>query len=112
MAQRVQILLEDDIDGTEAIETVQFGLDGVAYEIDLSGEHAAQLRENLATWVGHARKVGGARQGRRAAGGTGKAAIDREQLNKMREWGRANGYQVSDRGRVSQALQDAYHQAH
>ena len=111
MAQRVQILLEDDIDGTEAAETVQFGLDGVAYEIDLSDGHASELREGLSTWVGHARKVGNNRAVRRSAGGTGRATVDREQLNKIREWGRANGHTVSDRGRVSQALQDAYHQA-
>ena len=112
MAQRVQIILEDDIDGTEAAGTVQFGLDGVAYEIDLTDKHTTQLREGLATRVGHARKLGNNRAVRHGAADTGKARIDREQLNKIREWGRDNGHQVSDRGRVSQAVQDAYQQAH
>ena len=104
--------MEDDIDGTEAAHTVQFGLDGVAYEIDLSDKHAAELRDELATWAGHARRVGGTRSVRRGTGGSGTTNVDREQLNKIREWGRAHGHQVSDRGRVSQAVQDAYHQAH
>ena len=112
MAQRVQVLFEDDIDGTEAAHTVQFGLEGATYEIDLSEKHAAELRDALATWVSHARKVSGTRSVRGGAGGGAKTGADREQLNKIREWGRANGHQVSDRGRVSQALQDAYQQAH
>lgn len=112
MAQRVQILLEDDLDGTEAAQTLQFGLDGVAYEIDLTDQHAADLRDGLATWVNHARKVGNARRATRSPGGSGTASIDKEQLRSMREWGQKNGHKVSDRGRVSQAVQDAYHQAH
>ena len=111
MAQRVQILMEDDIDGTQAAQTVQFGVDGVAYEIDLSGGHASQLREGLAPWIAHARKVGGKRSARRGVGGTGKATVGREQSAKIRQWGRAHGHQVSDRGRLPQAVQDAYHQA-
>ena len=112
MAQRVQVLLEDDIDGTEAAQTVKFGLDGVAYEIDLTDENAAQMRDSLATWVDHARRVGGSRSAaRRGVGSTGKTAGNKDELNKIREWGRANGHQVSDRGRVSKSLQDAYHQA-
>jgi hypothetical protein len=78
MAQKVQVLLVDDIDGGTADETVSFSIDGVSYEIDLTSEHAAELRDSLATWVGHARKTGGrasasagrARGGRRASGGT------------------------------------------
>jgi len=57
MAQRVQILLEDDLDGSEATETVNFALDGKAYEIDLSAANSAQLRDDLAKWIGHARPV-------------------------------------------------------
>ena len=59
MAQKVQVLLVDDIDGGTADETVTFGLDGVTYEIDLTAGHATELRDALAQWVGHARKVGG-----------------------------------------------------
>ena len=59
MAQKVTVLLVDDIDGGSADETVSFSLDGVSYEIDLTAAHAAELRESFATWVGHARKTGG-----------------------------------------------------
>ena len=65
MAQRVNVVLVDDIDGTDASETVSFALDGVDYEIDLSDEHAGQLREAVAVYVGHARRTGGRRKGNR-----------------------------------------------
>src|SRR6201982_4246771 len=65
MAQKVQVLLVDDIDGSEATETVSFGLDGAAYEIDLSSGNAGKLRTELAQYVEHARKSGGAQLRRR-----------------------------------------------
>ncbi len=111
MAQRVQVILEDDIDGSEASETVEFALDGVTYEIDLNDQHASSLRDDFAKWVGEARRSGGRRQTRRrgaAGGGNGSA----EDLADIREWGRSNGYKVSDRGRVSQEVRDAYAAAH
>ncbi|WP_265443338.1 histone-like nucleoid-structuring protein Lsr2 [Flexivirga meconopsidis] len=106
MAQRVQILLEDDIDGSEASETVLFGLDGKSYEIDLSAANAARLRDDLAKWTGHGRQVKG-----RARAGAAKSTTGRSDLNKVREWGRDNGFKVSDRGRVSAELQAAYAKA-
>ncbi|WP_370639667.1 Lsr2 family protein [Allobranchiibius sp. GilTou73] len=112
LAQRVQIILEDDIDGSDAAETVQFAVDGVTYEIDVNEQHATQLREAFVSWVGAARKVRGAASKRSPGGSAAGSKTDPELLNKIREWGRANGHQVSDRGRVSKALQDAYHQAH
>lgn len=110
MAQRVQVILVDDVSGGEASETVEFGLDGVTYEIDLSDENAAKLREDLGRWVGMARRSGGRRQSRRR-GSAGPSTATRDELARMREWGRANGYKVSDRGRVSQEVQDAYRAA-
>ncbi|GAB3587949.1 histone-like nucleoid-structuring protein Lsr2 [Calidifontibacter terrae] len=110
MAQRVQIKLIDDIDGSDAVETVGFGLDGVFYEIDLSAAHAARLREDLAQWVGAGRKVKGGRSGVRAA--SRPTGGDKDELNRMRVWGRDNGYKVSDRGRVSREVQEAYAAAH
>ena len=62
MAQRVQIILEDDYDGGTADETVSFALDGAEYEIDLSSKNATGLRDALAPWVSHARKIGGRRK--------------------------------------------------
>lgn len=108
MAQRVQVILIDDLDGGEATESVEFALDGVTYEVDLSSENAAKLRDSFAQWIGVARRSGGRRQTRRVAGRGAASGASREELAKMREWGRANGYKVSDRGRVSRELQDAF----
>lgn len=109
MAQKVNITLVDDLDGNDADETVTFGLDGVEYEIDLSAGHAQQLREALGVYVGHARRSGGrkrSRSSRTSSNGEGTSAAE------LREWGRANGYEVSERGRVSSDLREAYHSAH
>ncbi|AXH97177.1 histone-like nucleoid-structuring protein Lsr2 [Ornithinimicrobium avium] len=108
MVQRVQIILEDDLSGGEATETVEFALDGVTYEIDLNDENATRLREGLAPWIAESRRSGGRRQTRRRGTGSGAGSAKSEELAKIREWGRANGYKVSSRGRVSQDLQDAY----
>lgn len=107
MAQRVQVLLVDDLDGGEAAETVSFALDGVSYEIDLSESNAEKLRSSLSKWVGNARRSGG----RKLTGRRGANSGGRRDLNAIREWGRQNGFQVSDRGRVSGELQAAYDRA-
>ena len=110
MAQRVNIVLEDDLDGSEADETVTFALDGVSYEIDLNAKNAAALRDSLAQYVGHARRATGRRPaGRPAAAGRGTGKRD---LADVREWARSNGHQVSDRGRISAEVQAAYDKAH
>jgi hypothetical protein len=109
MAQRVSIVLEDDIDGSVAEETVTFALDGVTYEIDLNGKNAAALRDALAQYVGHARRSAGRRTAGRPAGGRGSGKRD---LGDVREWARSNGHQVSDRGRISAEVQAAYDKAH
>src|SRR3954451_16982686 len=106
MAQRVQIILEDDYDGGEADETVAFGLDGSDYEIDLSADNAGKLRDALAPWIANARRTGG-RRGRRngrVAAGPGSAEI--------RAWAQENGMQVSARGRVPAEVREAYATAH
>ena len=112
MAQRVQIILEDDLDGGDASETVTFGLDGVTYEIDLNEDNAAALRDALAPWVGHARRAGGRRTTRKASASTGSSSQGGTETTKIREWARANGYEVSDRGRISAEIQEAYAKAH
>jgi hypothetical protein len=109
MAQRVNIVLEDDLDGSPADETVTFALDGVTYEIDLSKANAGKLRDALAAYVGHARRASGRRSsGGRAQGSRGGAKRD---LADVREWARKNGHKVSDRGRISAEVQAAYEQA-
>ncbi|HET7398894.1 MAG TPA: Lsr2 family protein [Intrasporangium sp.] len=109
MAQRVEYILVDDLDGGPAAETVTFALDGASYEIDLSDDNARQLRDDLSRWVGHARRTGGG--GRRPAGGRRQSA-KRTDLSAIREWARANGRPVSDRGRISAEVQAAYDRAH
>jgi hypothetical protein len=104
VAQRVQIILEDDYDGGVADETVTFALDGAEYEIDLSSENAAKLRDELAGWIGHARKTGGRRK--RA----GKSS-DSSSTSEIRAWALANGHAVSSRGRVSADVREAYEKA-
>ncbi|MEE6273772.1 histone-like nucleoid-structuring protein Lsr2 [Georgenia wangjunii] len=109
MAQKVQVTLVDDIDGTKADETISFSLDGASYEIDLTREHATALRESFAEWIGHARRSGGRKAPARRRS-TGGGATDSD-AGKIREWARANGYTVSERGRISAEVREAYAKA-
>jgi hypothetical protein len=108
VAQKVQVILVDDIDGGEAIETVSFGLDGTSYEIDLSAGNAAELRDSLAKWVGSARKAGRAGSARSSSRGRSSAAADREQTQAIRAWARKQGHKVNDRGRIPADIVAAY----
>lgn len=111
MAQKIQILLEDDVVGGTATQTITFGIDGVTYEIDLNDENAAKLRDSLATWVANARKASrpsGARGGRRRAG----AGASRGTASLERTWLLENGYEVSSRGRIPAHLKEVYARAH
>ena len=109
MAQKVNIVLVDDLDGSDATETVSFGLDGTTYEIDLNDKNAAALREALSGYIGHARKVTAARGRRsRAARTTTSGPSARE----LRDWARSNGFEVSDRGRVPAEVREAFEAAH
>jgi hypothetical protein len=110
MAQKVQVVLIDDLDGGEAEESVSFSLDGVSYEIDLSASNAEALRESISEWIGHARRISG-RAGRGRSGGRTRAAAKAD-LADVRSWARENGYAVSDRGRVSAEVMNAYEGAH
>lgn len=106
MVQKMTVVLEDDVDGTAAAESVSFALDGVSYEIDLSAANAEKLRAALAPWVGHARRTGGRKSSGRAPKSAGSNA------NEIRAWARAKGMQVSDRGRVSAEIRKAFDDAH
>lgn len=102
MAQKVQVVLIDDVDGGPANETVSFALDGVHYEIDLAARRASELRAAMEPWVGHARKVGArtSRSGRSTRGSGDVAAI--------RAWAKSHGFAVSERGRISADVRQAY----
>jgi hypothetical protein len=104
MAQKIQTLLIDDLDGGEAESTLRFGLDGSEYEIDLSAKHAEALRKALEPYMSAARRASGSivrrpgRSGRRAATAAGPDSTS------VREWAKAQGIEVKDRGRVPAEL--------
>ncbi len=111
MAQRVNIVLTDDLDGTDANETVTFSLDGNTFEIDLSAENAERLREAVRPFVAAGRKTSGraaaaARPGRRRAAAASGSATE------IRSWAQEQGMQVSARGRVPAEIRAAYEAAH
>ena len=111
MAKKTIVQLIDDLEGGAAQETVQFAIDGNAYEIDLNARNAARLRDAIAPFVGGARRAprGGAvvaTPRRRPARG------DREQIQAIREWARSNGHKVGDKGRIPAQVMDAYNSAH
>ena len=108
VAQKVQVLLVDDLDGGEADETVTFALDGKSYEIDLSNGNAEKLREALETFVKAGRRTGRAASGRGKARATSGGNQDTAQI---RAWAKENGYEVNDRGRVPQSIREAYEKA-
>lgn len=108
MAQKIQTVFIDDIDGGPAEGTVRFGLDGTEYEIDLNERHSEELRSAFAKYVTHARKVGATT--RRAGRGSGRrgSTID---TTKVREWAKAEGYDIKERGRVPADLAAKYQAA-
>jgi hypothetical protein len=106
-------MLVDDLDGGEAAETVEFGLDGVSYEIDLSAGNATKLRETLAPYIAEGRRLGARRRSGRGRG-TGRAAsagAGSGSAAEIRAWARANGFDVPARGRVSAEVRRAYEAA-
>ena len=111
MAKQVITLLTDDLDGGEADRTVEFGLDGVNYTIDLSEKNAGKLRKaldpflNAATRVGRSNAISPARRSSPAS--TGRASRDQNQA--IREWANKNGFEVSERGRIPSHIVEAYH---
>ncbi|MDN5919273.1 MAG: Lsr2 family protein [Pseudonocardia sp.] len=121
MAQIHEVRLVDDLDGGPAAETVEFGLDGRSYEVDLSKGNASKLREALNAYVAAARRTTStrrraARSGNRAEGRrdgrSGRAGSDREQNQAIRDWARRRGMKVSDRGRIPAEVLHGYHEDH
>lgn len=108
MAQKVQVLLVDDLDGIEADETVTFALDGKTYEIDLTTANAEKLRGLLEPYTAGGRRTGGRTTGGR---GKGRVAVSSPDTAKIRAWAKENGYDVNDRGRVPATVKAAYEDA-
>lgn len=109
MAQKIQTLFIDDIDGSEAEGTVRFGLDGTDYEIDLSTAHSEKLHKALSTYIVHARKVSGA--ARRSARSGGRRSSSGVDTTAVRTWAKDNGYDIKDRGRVPADVVTKYKEA-
>lgn len=105
MAQRVTVELTDDIDGTEAAETIAFRVDGTAYEIDLSTKNAAKMRQDFGRYIEHARRATGGRR-------PGRPRRDRHFSSAVREWAKQQGIQVSERGRIPASVVSQYEEAH
>ena len=116
MAQRQITLMTDDLDASEATETVHYGLDGQTLEIDLIEKNAARLRQSLEEYVQHARKAGAAgkasaSQARARRRSPGQSASPEVDPHAVRAWAESNGYQVSQRGRIAQKIIDAFRAA-
>jgi hypothetical protein len=116
------VSLVDDLtgEGDDDVESLSFGIDGATYEIDLSEDNAAALRDALATYIAAARRTGGRRHGanRPGRGGTvtaiasssttRSAAANRAESREIREWAQAKGFQVAARGRIPEDIRERW----
>jgi hypothetical protein len=115
VAKQTTVVLVDDLDGSEAVEQVEFAVDGRSYEIDLSAANSAKLRDALAPFVSAARRGGGRRPTPAAApprATPARPAADRVQNQAIREWAVAQGMKISERGRIPTNVLTAYHKSH
>jgi len=109
MAQKVTVVLEDDIDGGPATETVVFSVDGDSYEIDLNAANAAKMKDAMAPYVGAARRG----SGRSTSGrGRGRGRARNNRTAEIRAWARDNGHKVNERGRIPGDIVAAYEKSH
>lgn len=106
MATKIAVMLEDDLDGGRADETVRFGVGGSEYQIDLSARNARALRASLEPFVEHARKPGRGPRHRPA-----RPASARERSSDIRSWAKAEGIAISDRGRIPASVVEQYEDA-
>jgi hypothetical protein len=104
MAQKVTVILEDDLTGGPAKQTVRFAFDGTDYEIDLNAKNAAAFGKQLAPYLEHARRAG--RSQPRRTGRTG-----RQRSGDIRAWAKEQGLAVSERGRIPASVAEQYHAA-
>jgi hypothetical protein len=111
MAKQTQVRVTDDIDGSDADEEVLFAFRGAQYEIDLSARNVEALEKALARYVKAGREVRPARGTTRRSATTRSAKAAKEDVATMREWAKANGYRVADRGRVSTEIREAFQAA-
>jgi hypothetical protein len=112
MATETITRLIDDLDGSDAQRTVTFAWDGRTYEVDLSKKNVAAFEKTMKPYLAAARSARTTptrTSGRSRTATTG--AQRRRDLQAIREWARANGHEVSDRGRISASVIEAYEAA-
>jgi hypothetical protein len=106
MAQKVTVVLEDDLTGGPAEQTVRFAFEGTDYEIDLSAKNAAAFGKQLAPYIEHARKAG-----RLSVSRSGRTASNRQRSGDVRTWAKEHGLAVSERGRIPATVMEQYQAA-
>jgi len=106
VAQKVSVVLEDDLTGGPAEQTIRFAFEGTDYEIDLNAKNAATFRKQLAPYLEHARRAGRA-QARRP----GRTAAGRQRSGDVRAWAKEHGVTVSERGRIPASVVEQYNAA-
>jgi len=106
MAQKVTVVLEDDLTGGPAEQTVRFAFEGADYEIDLSAKNAAAFGKQLAPYIEHARKAG-----RLSVSRSGRTAANRQRSGDVRAWAKEHGLAVSERGRIPASVMEQYQAA-
>ena len=106
MAQKVSVVLEDDLTGGPAEQTVRFAFEGTDYEIDLNAKNAAKFGKQLAPYLEHARRAGRA-QARRP----GRTATGRQRSGDIRAWANEHGLALSERGRIPASVVEQYNAA-
>ncbi|NLU68956.1 Lsr2 family protein [Streptomyces sp. HNM0574] len=111
MAQKVQIIYTDDLTGEESedIQTHEFSLNGVYYQMDLTPGNYDQLNEALNPFIAKAQRV---KKSRKAVAGASRKQSSSTETAKIREWAKAQGYEVNERGRIPANIQEAYAKAH
>jgi hypothetical protein len=103
MAQKVSVVLEDDLTGGPAKQTIRFAFEGTDYEIDLNAKNAATFSKQLAPYLEHARRAGRAHPRR-----SGRAAAGRQRSGDIRAWAKEHGLAVSERGRIPASVVEQY----
>lgn len=112
MAKKITVAIIDDVDSESvAEESIEFSIDGITYEIDLSSRHASKLRSDLRVWVEHARRTSGRRRSATLTSSRKRSSGDQAQSALIRAWAIKNGTAISARGRIPAEIVDAFHAA-
>ena len=117
MAKQVQVQLIDDIDGSEAVESIAFAFRGAEYEIDLNQKHIGAFEKAVSKFIESARSAAPAKRGRSRSGASSTSGSRRKKgssaapTSDIRSWAQANGYEIGDRGRIPGAVRESYEAA-